>query len=119
LGGNDGSVLTVEVRAIGAGAVVRLAGELDPDTVEEARSGLERALAATPGGELLVDVAGLEFISASGLGLLAEMASRCSAGGGRLCLASPSDTLLRLLAITALDRDLAVARGGPGDAPQG
>ena len=81
--------------------VVRLAGELDPDTVAEAEEVLARACSLTA-GDISLDVSELRFISACGLGVLAVLAEEMSRRGHRVHLLGAAPLLLRQLEITEL-----------------
>jgi anti-anti-sigma factor len=76
-------------------AVVVLRGELD---VADAAS----VAAAVRARELIVDLAGLEFIDSSGLTALLLARKQARKAGGDLLLAGPQDQVLRVLAATRL-----------------
>jgi anti-anti-sigma factor len=76
--------------------VVTLRGELDIVDAASAAAALAAVAARTP--EIIADLAGLEFIDASGVAalVLARVAARRA--GGDLLLAAPQDQVLRVLA---------------------
>jgi anti-sigma B factor antagonist len=80
--------------------VVALRGELD---VADAAS-VVAALAAVAAreGEIIVDLAGLEFIDSSGVAALVRVRKQARHAGGDLLLAAPQVQVLRLLALTRL-----------------
>jgi anti-sigma B factor antagonist len=82
-------------------AVVVLRGELD---VADAAS----VAAAVRARELIVDLAGLEFIDSSGLAALLLARKQAREAGGDLLLAAPQDQVLRVLAATQLTGVFAV-----------
>jgi anti-sigma B factor antagonist len=86
--------------------VVMLRGELD---VADA-AGVAAALAVVAGRvpEIIVDLAGLEFIDSSGVAALARGRKLARHAGGDLLLAAPQHQVLRLLALTRLIDVLAV-----------
>jgi anti-anti-sigma factor len=92
--------------------IVRMRGELDLATVAQARRVLLEAVGDGYEGDVEVNVSRLRFINASGLGLLADAASRAAQQGRLLCLSGPSAMLLRLVHITGLDQRLVVDRTG-------
>jgi anti-sigma B factor antagonist len=87
-------------------AVVALCGKLD---VADA-AGVAAALnaVAVRARELIVDLAGLEFIDSSGLAALLLARKQAREAGGDLLLAAPQDQVLRVLAATQLTGVFAV-----------
>jgi anti-sigma B factor antagonist len=81
-------------------AVVALRGELD---VADAAS-VAAALAAVAAreAEIIVDLAGLEFIDPSGVAALVLAREQARRAGGDLLLAAPQDRVLRVLAVIRL-----------------
>jgi anti-sigma B factor antagonist len=80
--------------------VVALWGELD---VADAAS-VVAALAAVVArqSEIIVDLAGLEFIDSSGLAALARVRKQARHGGGDVLLVAPQQQVLQLLALTRM-----------------
>jgi anti-anti-sigma factor len=76
----------------------RLGGDLDLFTVEAVRAALGEELHGT----LVLDLAGVEFMDDSGLGLLVWLASRLGRRGGLLELRNPGGNVVRALEITGL-----------------
>ena len=77
--------------------VVALRGELDPaDAVSVA------AAVAAREPEIIVDLAGLEFIDCSGVAALARGRKQARHAGGDLRLAAAQQQVLRVLALTRL-----------------
>ena len=94
-----------------AGSELALAGRLDVTSVAEVRAALHHAV-DHPGApaELHVDVAALELVDATGLGVLVGAHRRAQRAGRRLVLVDVPDRLARVLFVTRLDRVLARAR---------
>ena len=99
----DNPVLGVDTRD--GAVIVRLAGELDLYNAEDVRAALAQALAATP-SRIVVDMAAVEFVDSTALGVLVEARSRL--GHDALLLAAPQPETRRTLKISGLDRHLAV-----------
>ncbi len=92
---------TVDVIARGGGRVVAvLRGELD--VVSAASVAARLAVIASPDCEVIVDLAGLEFMDSSGLAALVRARRHARHAGGELLLAAPQQQVLRLLTITRL-----------------
>jgi anti-sigma B factor antagonist len=93
------------------GGPVQLIGRLDARGAGTARDALHAAL-ATGDGELVVDLSGVELLDATGLGVLVDVHRRAGLAGRRLVLRNASPRVARLLAITRLNRVLAVESAG-------
>jgi stage II sporulation protein AA (anti-sigma F factor antagonist) len=90
-------------------AVVVLDGEIDVVAAPAVRRLL---LAAISGGnvQLAVDVSGVTFIGAAGIGVLVAAANRAREAGGGLWLLAPSRQVRQLLGILRLDAILPAAQ---------
>jgi anti-anti-sigma factor len=82
--------------------IVELIGDIDAHLAARV-AGMLSAVAAQS-AELVVDVSEVQFIDASGLGLLVAMHQNVSSSGGRMNLIGTRPGLSRLLRITQLDR---------------
>ena len=93
-------------------ATVVLDGEIDIATAPAIRRVL---MAAISGGDahLAVDMSGVTFIGAAGIGVLVAATNRARKAGGSLWLLAPSQQVRWLLDVFHLDAILPVAQG-PG-----
>jgi anti-anti-sigma factor len=82
--------------------IVELIGDIDAHLAARVTNMLSAVAAQS--AELVVDVSEVQFIDASGLGLLVAMHQHVSASGGRMNLIGTRPGLSRLLRITQLDR---------------
>jgi len=89
-------------------AAVVLDGEIDISTCPAVRRLL---MAAVSGGKvhLAVDMSGVTFIDAGGIGVLVAAANRARQAGGGLSLLAPSPQVRRLLDVFRLDAILPMA----------
>ena len=118
-GGSDVAVMTAE-RVVGHGVdprqlelscqidvdgnqVVSMAGELDIATAERAYLYISDVIDAWP-TPVSVDLSGLTFCDASGLGVLARTARHARQAGRQLRLTAARPSLLKIMRITGLDR---------------
>jgi anti-sigma B factor antagonist len=94
-------------------ATVVLDGEIDIATAPAVRRFL---MAAISGGDvhLAVDMSGVTFIGAAGIGVLVAAANRAREAGGGLSLLAPSWQVRRLLDVLYLDGILPAARRSGG-----
>jgi anti-sigma B factor antagonist len=122
-GGSDVAVMTAErilglprteprqlelsSRTDGDGSrIVAMTGELDIATAEQAYTYLSDVLDAWETGPVpvSVDLSGLTFCDASGLGVLARIARHAREAGRQLTLTAARPSLLKIMRITGLDR---------------
>ena len=113
-GGSDGAVITAErVEPVqleltcrtGANGyqIVSVTGELDIATAEQAYSYISEVIDGRP-APVTVDLSGLTFCDASGLGALARIARHARQKGRQLMLTSARPSLMKIMRITGLDR---------------
>jgi len=86
--------------------VVALGGELDLVDAADVAAALVTIAAREP--EIVVDLAGLEFIDSSGVAALARGRKLARHAGGDLLLAAPRQPVLRVLAVIRLVDDFSV-----------
>lgn len=106
--GSDSPLREPPVRGIeerNGSAIVRLAGELDLYNAEEVRSALAQAIESGP-QRVVVDMAEVEFVDSTALGVLIE--ARAKLGRPGLVLAAPQLETRRTLQVSGLDRHLPV-----------
>lgn len=95
------------VEALADGTLVRIAGALVVRTVADVRLVLHEAV-DRGSGALVVDLAGVSVVDATGLGVLVGAHRRALRAERRLVLRHVPDRILRLLQLTRLHRVLAV-----------
>ena len=83
--------------------IVSVTGELDIATAEQAYSYISEVIDGRL-APVTVDLSGLTFCDASGLGVLARTARYARQKGRQLMLASARPSLLKIMRITGLDR---------------
>ena len=83
--------------------IVSVTGELDIATAEQAYSYISEVIDGRP-APVTVDLSGLTFCDASGLGVLARIARHARQAGRQLKLTSVRPSLLKIMRITGLDR---------------
>jgi anti-sigma B factor antagonist len=104
-------MLTLSCRISQTGqATVIFAGELDTASADQAYEYVREAIDAH-GGQVLLDMAGLSFCDASGLGALARMSRHAGQAGSSLHLVAPPPRLMKIIRITGLEDKLPVHSG--------
>jgi anti-sigma B factor antagonist len=83
--------------------VISVTGELDIATAEQAFTYISDVIDCWP-APVSVDLAGVTFCDASGLGALARVARHARDAGRQLRLTSARPSLLKIMRITGLDR---------------
>ena len=83
--------------------VVSVTGELDIATAEQAYSYISEVIDARP-APVTVDLSGLTFCDAAGLGALARIARHAREAGRQLMITSARPSVLKIMRITGLDR---------------
>jgi len=105
--------LRTTVERSGRSTVVCVHGELDLATAPALRQALLDAATRSPASgrpvDLVVDLAGVPFVDATGLGALLSAAESVRGGGGDLRLTSPSRMLRLMLRLLDLEADLPIA----------
>ena len=91
------------------GVLLRIAGELDVASSPRLETELRQLLDAG-NIHVVIDMADVEFIDASGIGLLVTAADRARAEGGYLVLNRPSDRVTRVIDVLGLNGALPVRR---------
>ena len=86
--------------------IVKVAGELDIATAEQAYIYISDVIDASETGPapVSVDLSGLTFCDAAGLGVLARIARHARQAGRQLKLTAARPSLLKIMRITGLDR---------------
>ena len=85
--------------------LVTVAGDID---IASAPS-LRRHLLSVPGSSTVLDLSGVQLLSAAGLTELVDLRDRLSRAGARLALAGASPSVRRVLTITGLDDTMLLA----------
>ncbi len=105
-------MLTLSCRISQTGqTTVIFVGELDTASADQAYEYVRDAIDAH-GGQVLLDMAGLSFCDARGLGALARMSRHATQAGSSLYLVAPPPRLMKIIRITGLEDKLP---GHPGD----
>ncbi len=102
--------LRTTVERSGRSVLVCVHGELDLATASRLRQALLGAAGDGP-ADLVVDLSGVTFVDATGLGALLRAAEAVRVAGGELRLASPSRMLRVMLRLLELEAVLPIADG--------
>jgi anti-sigma B factor antagonist len=103
----------LRTRVCGGLVVAALAGELD--TTDAVTAAAEVAALAPGGGQLIVDLEGLEFIDCHAVRALLGVRQSARQAGGDVLLAAPRGAVLRLLTligVPGVHASVAAAAGG-------
>ncbi len=97
-------------RERGGATVVVVAGELDLATAGGLRTRLATLAQGDPPARVVLDLAGLDFVDASGISVLLAAQRALSDRGSALVLRSPSRMVRKVLRLLDLDEVLPVER---------
>jgi anti-sigma B factor antagonist len=100
--------LAVSVSELGGQFLISLSGEADAATADALRASLEEIL-DQGASDLVLDLAELELLDSSGLGVLVGVLKRINERQGRMLLRSPRGTTRRVFEITGLDQVFSIA----------
>ena len=99
-------LLKIETKTDGDTLRVRLAGEFDLTAIDDFRSQVENAPIDWQQAE--IDLRDVVFMDSSGLQALVSLNNRARERGRAITLVSPSEPVVRLLALTGLDAQFTV-----------
>jgi anti-sigma B factor antagonist len=94
--------LTLNTRTEGEYTVLAVSGEVDVYTAPALRDRIADLLDSGQ-KQLIIDLAGVEFLDSTGLGVLVAGLNRAREVGGSLSLVCPQERVLKLFRITGLD----------------
>lgn len=104
---NSGSVFVAEISSDTVRSLVTLSGELDVASAPNLQQILDQ-LCRDGYPEIVLDLSGLQFVSAAGLTVFLCADEQLGNTGGRLILNRPGRRIRRVLAITELDTVLTI-----------
>jgi anti-sigma B factor antagonist len=107
-----GAILVVDVKWLGATALVQPCGELDLASAETLRAELAEIGAPR---SLVLDMRGLSFIDSAGLHLLTELHGRAAREGFELEFIAPTPPADRAIRVCGLDRHMTFVADPPAD----
>src|SRR5256885_3348772 len=103
-GGEVRMELSLSTRTVAGHRVLEVGGEIDVYTAPQLR---ERLISLVEGGDrhVIVDLARVEFLDSTGLGVLVGALKRLRGVDGELSLVCAQERLLKIFRITGLDRE--------------
>ncbi|HET9080913.1 MAG TPA: STAS domain-containing protein [Trebonia sp.] len=96
--------LTMDVGDEDGAAVIRMSGDLDMTSVNQARAAIDAALGSHP-RRLILDASALEYTDSSGIALLVQVTRRTQ----QLQVRSPSPVVRQLIELTGLSEILDIS----------
>lgn len=97
----DHDALTVDARNEDGTAVIRLAGDLDMTSIDQARAAIDTALAGNP-GRVVLDASALNYTDSSGIALLVQVTRTAQ----QVQVRNPSPIVRQLIELTGLSEIL-------------
>ena len=105
-----GPLLRTRFARSGRAVTVALSGELDIATCGELQARLADVVHEEPAPRVVLDLADLDFIDASGIGVILTARRVLAARGGELVLRRPSGLVTRVLGVLDPESQLPVER---------
>lgn len=100
--------LTLQVQHSHNVLIVRLCGELDHHTAEKVRQTIEKELEKEIYTHLVLNLADLEFMDSSGLGVILGRYKKVTQLGGKMMLCSIRPSIYRLMEMSGLFKILPI-----------
>jgi anti-sigma B factor antagonist len=110
-------LLRVDATSEGHTTTITADGEIDLATVNTLRSAITKAM-QRGANHVTLDLDQVSYIDSSGLGTLIGAHKRLTASGGTLTIRCSQPRVLRLLAVTGLDRVLTITGHDPAELSQ-
>lgn len=85
--------------------VIKISGRIDTHSVHRLRQQLTLAAHGSD-KNIIIDMAGVDFIDSSGLATIVQAMKQCRAGNGDLRLCKPPQSVRMVLELTRLDKAL-------------
>ena len=104
----DDARLRIDTSGDDLTCVVTVAGELDPSTAPQLERELQASVFTSGCERLVIDLAGVRFMDSSGLSVVLNAHKTMRTRDGQLVVRQPSETVRRLLEITALTDELVI-----------
>lgn len=98
----EGIRLETAVELVSDVPVVRVAGEVDVYTAPELNDAINEAI-ESGARDVVVDLAGVDYMDSSGFGTLLGAAKRVKPKGGSISLVGCGEAIRRMLKVTRLD----------------
>ena len=98
--------MEISESSTGGAKVLVLAGRLDTATAHEAEARLTSLV--TSGGNVVVDLGGVHYISSAGLRALLKAAKQAKGAGAGFALAAPQQLVREVLEISGFDKILGI-----------
>ncbi len=92
---------------------VMVTGDVDVATAPALRARVREAIEADPGGTVVLDLSGLDFIDSNGLGVLVGALKYATQSGGTVHLTQPPRAIWAIFTLTGLDRVFSIAEATP------
>ena len=90
--------------------IIYLSGEIDHHTAREIRDSADRLIISHRPATFILDLAGVDFMDSSGLGLILGRYTRMIELGGNMILVEPTRQIEKILALAAMDKTLPIEK---------
>ena len=91
--------------------VVKLDGEIDHHSVSEIRDGLDRMIIENKPKTMILELADIDFMDSSGLGLVLGRYRRLNEIGARVLIKNPGARTEKILVMAGVDKLIKIIKG--------
>jgi len=98
--------MLMEMTAVNRDAkmIVSLSGEIDHHSARDIREGIDRLIVEERPKSLVIDLAGIDFMDSSGLGLVLGRYRKAKQAGAEMYLCGASERVRKILSLAGVDK---------------
>lgn len=90
--------------------IIKISGDIDHHSAKPLREEIDTDLYLYRASTVILDLAGVEFMDSSGLGLILGRYTKINDLGGRLIIANPDDSVAKILALAGTDKLITIKK---------
>ena len=96
--------ITCEIKYNDGVLKIRLLGEIDHHSARSVREEIDREIFLRRAKTVLMDLSGIDFMDSSGLGLILGRYTNVNQLGGKLKLANPAKSVMKILELAGTEK---------------
>ncbi len=90
--------------------IIKISGDIDHHSAKPLREEIDTNLYLYRASTVILDLAGVDFMDSSGLGLILGRYTKINDLGGRLIIANPDDSVAKILALAGTEKLITIKR---------
>lgn len=95
--------------------IISISGDIDHHSAKPLREEIDSNLYIYRASTVILDLSGIEFMDSSGLGLILGRYTKIKDLGGRLIIANPDDSVIKILTLAGADKLITIKRSTGGN----